>query len=609
MEGFLYFICMDKFNIICELYTKFNDITFEEGPHEYYDSDGNRKKYMSGSRFASQFLREPFEKIADEKAEKKANELGMTKQEVLDMWKHNNEFACNMGTDVHMAAELSWQHKLYDIDPSVEHFKTFREMREKFYKFYNFAKDVLIPIKNELVVYDKELKVCGTIDFLCYRPIDDSFIIVDWKGLPLDTKIPTPEGWSTMGELNVGDYVYDKNGKKTKVIHKSEIHNNPCYRITFKDGYSIVADYEHKWEISFYNVYKKCYTNKVMTTLEIMEYLKSIENNKYSYNLPRILTSKPIECDEAELPIDPYVLGCWLGDGSKTCGILTNVRPEMWEEIVKRGYTLSENLSKDNVHAEMRTIYGLRTHLNSLNLINNKHIPDIYQRSSYNQRLDLLRGIMDTDGYYNKARKRYEMETTQKWQYEDLIKLLSSLGVKCSLSEVTKNYKNTKAYRVSFSTLDFSPFLIRNTDVKICENNYNEFRIIKSVEPCETVKTQCIEVDSDTHTFLCTERFIVTHNTNKNLTRNSFKKYDKVLKQWKPTMMLEPFDDLEECHLSEYSMQLSLYKLILERNTSIKISELILVHMDPNLEYPEIIPCIDLSDRILEVLKKQNNIT
>ncbi|MCG8399362.1 hypothetical protein LWS67_23015, partial [Bacillus atrophaeus] len=89
-------------------------------------------------------------------------------------------------------------------------------------------------------------------------------------------------------------------------------------------------------------------------------------------------------------------------------------------------YTLGDNVVHDPTrqNTESRTILGILSKLRELNLINNKHIPEMYLRASYQQRLDLLRGLMDTDGYYHITRHRYVMNTDSEWQYKDLVKLL-----------------------------------------------------------------------------------------------------------------------------------------------------------------------------------------
>ena len=107
---------------------------------------------------------------------------------------------------------------------------------------------------------------------------------------------------------------------------------------------------------------------------------------------------------------------------------------------MNRGYTYGENISGED-KCELRTIFGLRTELSKLNLINNKHIPNEYLLSSYEQRLDLLRGFMDADGYYNSKRKRFVMATTREYQADYLVTLLSTLGVK-STKIYAKKYCN-----------------------------------------------------------------------------------------------------------------------------------------------------------------------
>ena len=135
----------------------------------------------------------------------------------------------------------------------------------------------------------------------------------------------------------------------------------------------------------------------------------------------------------------------------------------VWDEIKKRGYKISKNdqHNPDRKNVEMRTVYGLRTELRKLNLLMNKHIPDIYQRASFEQRLDLLRGFMDTDGYFHPKRKRFVMSTGQEWQRDEIIKLLATFGIKTSTFEVIKKLgeKSFITWDVCFSTNLFNPFL------------------------------------------------------------------------------------------------------------------------------------------------------
>ena len=427
-----------------------------------------------------------------------------------------------------------------------------------------------------------KLHVAGQIDVIAKK--GNSIYLLDWKGLPLDTEIPTLEGWSTIKDVQEGDTIFDKDGNPTKILHKSEIHHNPCYKITFDNGDTIVADHEHRWEISFStpksSKYHGEYKTQVMTTEEIATYLDSISEKRTSYNIPRIVNPKPIKLENKELPIDPYVLGCWLGDGSKQCGAITNETNNVLEEIQRRGYALGDDISSEG-STPTYTILGIYGKLKKLNLINNKHIPIIYQRASYEQRLDLLRGLMDTDGYYNSKRKRFVMETSQDWQCYDFIKLLASLGIKATKFDIIKklNGKEFHAYSINFSTRGLNPFLMRNQDIVYPTRDACTYRNIDKVELVETVPTQCLEVDSPSHTFLCTDKMIVTHNTNKKLDLKGF--YDSRTK--KTTKMKFPLNTLDECNYSHYNLQLSTYAYMLtQKHPEFIIEDLVLVHFDHN---------------------------
>ena len=317
-----------------------------------------------------------------------------------------------------------------------------------------------------------------------------------------------------------------------------------------------------------------------MTTEEIATYLDSISEKRTSYNIPRIVNPKPIKLENKELPIDPYVLGCWLGDGSKQCGAITNETNNVLEEIQRRGYALGDDISSEG-STPTYTILGIYGKLKKLNLINNKHIPIIYQRASYEQRLDLLRGLMDTDGYYNSKRKRFVMETSQDWQCYDFIKLLASLGIKATKFDIIKklNGKEFHAYSINFSTRGLNPFLMRNQDIVYPTRDSCTYRNIDKVELVETVPTQCLEVDSPTHTFLCTNKMIVTHNTNKKIDLKGF--YDSRTK--KTTKMKFPLNTLDECNYSHYNLQLSTYAYMLtQKHPEFIIEDLVLVHFDHN---------------------------
>lgn len=600
---------MDKSKI-----TKQNgNIAFEEEAHIYYDVTKPEQKFISVTTLIHSFT-QPFDKEfwsaykalekllpkEDWAIEKKSllntkkfdkvllelhniteDEFNKEQQAILDAWDLENRNSCERGTKIHADLENSFYKKKQNIDLSKYQiggkFECIKDHNE-----LDLENGVYPEYLISRVSDDGKLRIAGQIDLLVKR--GNKIIIGDWKGLPLETKIPTLDGWSTIAQLQEGDVIFDRDGNPTKILHKSEVHYNPCYKITFDNGDTIVADHEHRWEISFStsksSKYHGEYKTQVMTTEEIAKYLESLPEKRSSYDIPKIVNPKPLNLDHVELPIDPYVLGCWLGDGSKQCGAITNETNNVLAEIQRRGYTLGNDISAED-RTSTYTILGIYPILKQLNLINNKHIPDLYQRASYEQRLDLLRGLMDTDGYYNSKRKRFVMETSQEWQCYDFIKLLSSLGIKSTKFDVIKklNGKEFHEYSINFSTRGLNPFLMRNQEIEYPTKDICTYRNIDKVELVETVPTQCLEVDSPTHTFLCTDKMIVTHNTNKKIETKSF--FNSKTKT--SVKMKYPLNNLDDVNYWHYTLQLSTYAwMIQKKNPEFEIEDLVLVHFDHN---------------------------
>ena len=594
------------------------NVCFNDAAHCYFDADNQDNRYISvttlieryGQHFDKEFWSsykalellipkdnwkiEKKSLLNTKKIKKELLEMyniselqfNKTKQSILDEWDKNNREACERGTKIHADIENSFYKKNKDIN--LQKFGIGGKFECK--KDYTEL-DMEYGVYPEYLIYrvsdDGILRLAGQVDLIVKQGND--IYIIDHKGLPLDTPILTSSGWSTMKDLKVGDKVFDKDGNLCTVTVKSSVHHNPCYKINFDNSESIVADMDHRWLISFKlaKPTKKNPTgfkNVIMTTIELKTYLDSLEKRN-SYNIPKILNAKPLNIEEKKLLIDPYVLGVWLGDGSKSCGVITQAKDSpVWFELESRGYKLGPNLNhnSDRKNVEMRTVYGLISQLKYLNLIDNKHIPEEYMLSSYNQRLDLLRGLMDTDGSFNKIRHRYIMNTSQKWQVEDLNKLLSTLGVKSTIFDVINTCEGKKfpGWNLCFTTDEFNPFLTRNQEItNIVKKDNNSFRNITSVESVETVPTQCIAVDSPSHTYLCTHSLIVTHNTNKEIkTKGAYNAATKGT-----INMKYPLNNLPDVNFYHYTMQLSTYAWMLQKiNPNFVIKDLILNHYDHN---------------------------
>jgi len=139
----------------------------------------------------------------------------------------------------------------------------------------------VFPVMPEAKIYNETLGYAGTLDILlAYRMGNGEimFSIHDYKGLPLDIPIKTADGWKTIGTVERGDYVWDKNDQIVEVLNTSEVHYNPCYQISFDDGSKIISDHEHRWLVmrkikANYFIVETDY--EVMTTEEILKWNKN----------------------------------------------------------------------------------------------------------------------------------------------------------------------------------------------------------------------------------------------------------------------------------------------------------------------------------------------
>ena len=144
------------------------------------------------------------------------------------------------------------------------------------------------------------------------------------KALALDTPIPTPAGWSTMGELAVGQQVLGHDGRPTTIVAATEVMNQrPCYLVEFSDGSNLVADADHQWQITLSG---KSHS-EVRTTTELLDWIQRWDGSAF----PLLPAVDPLELPVAELPIDPYALGVWLGAGDCDAGV-TDPEITMWLE-------------------------------------------------------------------------------------------------------------------------------------------------------------------------------------------------------------------------------------------------------------------------------------
>jgi hypothetical protein len=376
------------------------------------------------------------------------------------------------------------------------------------------------------------------------------------KALALDTPIPTPNGFVEMGNLNVGDTVYDGYGKETKITNVSPIfYDHDCYKVVFDDESEVVADGGHLWKVQTAqqrrNVQKwkvnpkKVVVNKkeshtTLTTREMLSHITHGSDNRLNYSTDIV----PFCGTHKELLVPPYVLGAWLGDGTAASSEFTTADAEILQHIKDAGVetTLINNNTGINLKGKARsyrlggtngksvvrnraqngTFTGIKsstalvTKLRTLSVINNKHIPQEYLLSSIEQRMELLQGLMDTDGCCLNRSGACEYVSVSATLISNVSTLLSGLGIKhTTKTKVGTGFgKACTSYRINFTTGRQVFKLTRKLALLSKRTTpYVTRRYIKSITQCATVPTRCITVASADHTYLCTDKCIVTHNS------------------------------------------------------------------------------------------------
>lgn len=379
------------------------------------------------------------------------------------------------------------------------------------------------------------------------RLISEFFLLIskkNSKALALDTPIPTPGGWTTIKDVHPGDIIFGADGKPCRVVAESEIFtDHECYRIEFSNGETVTADAGHLWKTNALadgpGIGKgnhgdtKQRRRRVRTTREIANTLFRPGDNARNHSLSM---PTPIECNEAELPIAPYTLGAWLGDGHSAAGKITCHKDdtEILDGIKADGWPVryaSNNGSAANTYAltdgslsQAARNVCLAARLRKIGVLENKHIPEIYMRASLRQRLALLQGLMDTDGSINKNGRVLVFSGMNRRLVLGLSELLSTFGIKNTFTErkVKCNGKPAGvAYFVQFMAFrDVLPVFrlrrklnrMRLSDEAGAINRSQTVQIVNA-EAVPSTPVKCITVDSQDHQFLFGRTMLPTHNS------------------------------------------------------------------------------------------------
>lgn len=271
-----------------------------------------------------------------------------------------------------------------------------------------------------------------------------------------------------------------------------------------------------KWYPATQKVIESDLGPTVKTTQEIVDSFTYGKRGDRNHSIP---LASPVEMDEKPLLIDPYVFGYWIGDGSKSSGVITahkDDQPSLCEAISASGLRYTIPPSSDKTVS----IHGLIPLLRDIGSLWTKKIPDDYLFNSIENRLSLLRGLMDSDGYIEEGGKSVEFCSMRRDHADAVLWLARSLGAKPTLTAGRATLNGVdygEKYRVNWNPFTFNPFrLKRKADrfrVANSQQSRNTHRMLVSYERIEPVPMRCLTVDSPNSLFLAGEALIPTHNT------------------------------------------------------------------------------------------------
>jgi deoxycytidine triphosphate deaminase len=357
---------------------------------------------------------------------------------------------------------------------------------------------------------------------------DDLVARLEGKALALDTPVPTPLGWRTMGDLEPGDLVFDEGGAPTSIVGVTPpMLDRPCREVVFSDGARVIADASHQWLTVDKNGrrYGRART-ALRSTDEIRRTLTVRGERNHQVPLPGPVQYPP----RLDLPIAPYTLGAWLGDGTAAKAEIACCDTEILEQISGDGFAVrrtgyGKNLyrigrvghSRDADSGRYMRNLSLSSRLRDLGLMDGKYVPRPYLEAGVSQRVALLQGLMDTDGYVDDVAGRCEFTSTKEGLADAVVELAAGLGfrpVKTVGRAMLNGFDHGPKYRVKF-TPDRPVFRLprKLARQKPTAARFHRFRAIADIREVASVPVRCIQVTSASGMFLVSRSFIPTHNS------------------------------------------------------------------------------------------------
>lgn len=334
------------------------------------------------------------------------------------------------------------------------------------------------------------------------------------KEQPISEPILTLHGWKTMGDIEVGDYVYTINGLPTKVIQIHPQGVKDVYNVAFTDGTSTRCGIDHLWAVWNRNDYERGLKTRVMTTGELLAagVTSSHSDGKSIRSKFSIPLSPCVQYPSRPVTVDPYLLGLMLGDGCFTANqfsfsnaendLLSYIEqclPKFYKRNMGNHYQLSWGTTFVKEFKELG-LFGKYSH--------DKFIPKDYIYNSESVRVAVLSGLLNTDGNVSKNFMRYD--STSKQLFDDVTEITRSLGfiVKERSTDIRKN----PCYGCTIIG-DFTKLKLSIKHKSKLKPRLTQFKkSFASIEYIGKEESKCITVDHPSHLYI-TKDFILTHNS------------------------------------------------------------------------------------------------
>ena len=346
-----------------------------------------------------------------------------------------------------------------------------------------------------------------------------------------DTLVPTPSGYRLHGDLRPGDFVFGLDGRPTEVVALGE--DLECdVEVEFSNGEVIKCHENHEWSVYSLSAWpqklKNCETKELER--EVWLYARGTRGSRAKWQLP---DAEALEYPNTELPLHPYVLGAWLGDGSRGKPCITGVDEDIFTAVTSflgvpesarhvhkdTGVTtVSWATTASGVPVGRGKLSAFSADLASLGVRDNKHIPEQYLRASRQDRLLLLAGLIDTDGSYNPKTGRYRFSNTNEMLVKGTLDLVNGLGFRGRVTYDPPRMSSSgvqgkqTVFHVAFHPTEALPVVLdRKKTRKFASRRRISIREIRRVSPS---MGRCIQVAAEDGLYLVGKTNIPTHNSN-----------------------------------------------------------------------------------------------